>query len=187
MLKRISQCLLLSLLCLLLPGCGAQEDRGPVSVSATQGDFKATFTSAQRVYNSDDLDPESPLELEVRLDYMGQEESVLILCGALLGDVDLYAAGETQSILNGPDKNGNFCEYPIESYARGITLRPNRPVVEPHTCSLEYNHLGGLPVGTYTAKTQVSFFMGDDGVYSFENSENYEDIVIDLELSFEIR
>lgn len=174
---------LAALLLLFLPGC-AKEANGPVQVSETVGDFKFTLTSPQSVYDAASLDPESPLELEVRVDYLGQEEFVHIRSGAFLGHTRLYFAGEATSILAGPNKDGKQIPHPTESIAREFSLEPDRPLVELHDGSLEYEHLGALPAGAYTAKAYISFSLEDN---EGEISKDSEEIEATLELPFEIR
>lgn len=173
MLKRFSVLVSLSLLCLLLSGCGTQEDRGPVSVSATQGDFKVTFTSAHSVYDIDSLDPEAPLDLEVRVDYLGKQDEVDISLGIQMGNVWLYAADGTCLL-----------EFAVPSIGTYAKIQSGQPFVEQHTGKMEYDHLGGLPAGTYTAKAYISFSLGgiEDDI-----SLHTDGVDVAFELPFEIR
>lgn len=172
-----------ALLLLFLSGC-AKEANGPVQVSETVGDFKFTLTSLQSVYDAASLDPESPLELEVRVDYLGQEEFVHIWSGAFLGDTRLYFAGEATSILAGPNKDGKQIPYDTDLVEYKHSLEPDRPLVELHDGSLEYEHLGELPAGAYTAKAYISFSLEDN---EGEIPKDSEEIEATLELPFEIR
>ena len=177
--KRIPQFAALFLLFLFLSACGAQESGGPVSASATQGDFKITFTSAQSVYDADSLDPEAPLDLEVRVDYLGREEEVDISHGAFIGNVYLYNAEDTVPT------------FPTEGYATYSTLRSGQPTIETHTGAMEYEHMGGLPAGKYTAEAYVSFHVlpcdWSDWLSSGASFSDCEKIEASFELSFEIR
>lgn len=86
--KQLSLPVLCLLLCqlILLSGCKSTPD-GPVRASAVQGDFQATLTSAQSVYDLSGLNPEAPLDFEVRVEYRGRQEKVHISYGAALGYV----------------------------------------------------------------------------------------------------
>lgn len=56
----------------LLSGCRSGPD-GPVRVRVTQGDIQVTFTSARYIYDSSGMDPEAPLDFEVRIDPSGAD------------------------------------------------------------------------------------------------------------------
>lgn len=169
------------LLCLLLFlfGCGVSGGSDPVQASAEQGDFRATLTSARSVYDSDSLDPEAPLDFEVRVDYLGQEGEVPIFYGADLGYIALYNE-EGIDIL----EDYGLC-FPL--YAQYGTLGPDKPFVQSFTGDQAYALLGELSAGSYVAKTRVSFSVVEGGLLEADLRNPKEKVELDLELSFEIR
>lgn len=178
--KRFFQLTLWSALCMtvLLSGCRSGPD-GPVRVRVTREDIQVTFTSAQYIYDSSDMDPEAPLDFEVRIDYLGQEKEVQIYYGTELGYVWLYN-NEGADILE--DENITFPSVGIIG-----TLRPGEPFVELFTGETAYALLEGIPVGSYTAKTHVSFDVVQEGTSEADPEEVKESIEMELELPIQIR
>lgn len=164
--------LLLAGVFLLLTGCSGS---GPVCATAEQGDFRVTFTSAQSVYDSADLDPDKPLHFETRVDYLGGEIGVWISHGAWLGRVELYTA-EGERII---DRYDGFVGTP--SYLTQDYLRWSGAVIEKSYGRTEYHLVGPLDPGKYVAKVQVEFS------YAQSQDERGESLAFDLEVPFTIK
>ena len=67
------------------------------------------------------------------------------------------------------------------------TLRPGEPFVELFTGETAYALLEGIPVGSYTAKTHVSFDVVQEGTSEADPEEVKESIEMELELPIQIR
>lgn len=177
--KRFFLALLCSLLCLLfLSGCKSSLD-GLVRASAAQGDFQVELTSVQSVYDRSNLNPEAPLDFEVRVEYRGQQEEIHIAYGATLGYVWLCN-----------DEGADILEaYSVThpDYLKHGTLRPEEPFVKSFTGESAYKLLGGLPAGKYVAKTHVSFDVVEEELSGAGPADPKESIELNLELPFEIR
>ena len=95
--KKIFVCFLLLI---VLCGCSQSEETyissDSASVSVTTNDFKITCTTAKQIYGSRlEISKENPLPLEVRIEYIGDEQSIPVWGGGTFSHVNWETPMET--------------------------------------------------------------------------------------------
>ena len=150
-------CSLLIVCVLCLCGC-SNGGNGPVSTqpikSVVEYDrmFRITCLSNQYIYDSKQMEKESPLHFTLQLEYIGEEPSVTIWRNEAIGGIEMmHANGESVLPLVIGDTLGSTELKKGEVYT--ITV---------WTGESEYDYLGGFSPGDYIAAAHVSFSLDYD-------------------------
>lgn len=147
--KKIFVCFLLLI---VLCGCSQSEETyissDSASVSVTTNDFKITCTTAKQIYGSRlEISKENPLPLEVRIEYIGDEQSIKVRSRTSFSHV----YWETPMEGSGP----NVVQ---EDAGRETVFYRDAAYVEKLNAKFWYDHYGRLDSGEYTAYVTVEFY-----------------------------
>jgi len=136
-----------------VPGELRRRAEEPVSVTKEYpGDLRLTVTSARTVYDLEKMDPDAPLAIEATLEYLGEEESVL-----------LEHLGSPIAPIIGPVGGKPVFEWETELVEYYDEITKERPLALHKSFKLEYEYTDGFRAGLYQVQVYVNFTVDPKG------------------------